>query len=417
MSVFASRNGSLHVEDVPLTDIADEYGTPTFVYSKRAIIEAYTEFHQAFERHPHLICYAVKANSNLAVLNILAGLGAGFDIVSGGELQRVLAAGGDPEKIVFSGVGKQHWELSLALKTGISCFNLESAEELHLLNQIAAQLGVTAAVSVRVNPNVDAQTHPYISTGLRENKFGVSDSQALQIYRQAHEMAHIAIKGIDFHIGSQITELSPFADALARILDLVDQLEKEDITLAHIDVGGGLGIRYQDEAPIDVQEYASCVLQTLGNRRQKLIFEPGRMLVGNAGLLLTQVLVTKHNGEKRFVVVDAAMNDLIRPALYQAWQKIVNVADGGNPSLCDVVGPVCETGDFLAKDRNLDASAGDLLAIHSSGAYGFVMSSNYNSRNRACEVMVAGDQSFCVRQRESFEDQVRLETILPNHLQ
>lgn len=422
MKAFHYSNGSLHAEQVSLETIADEFDTPTFVYSRSAIVEAYQNFEKAFSGHDHLICYAVKANSNLGVLGLLASLGAGFDIVSGGELHRVIEAGGEPGKIVFSGVGKQPWEINAALEAGIGCFNLESASELSVLNELAVNLDKTARISVRVNPDVDPKTHPYIATGLKESKFGVSVDQALAIYQQAAGLANIDVIGIDFHIGSQIVELSPFTDALTCILELVDELERTGIMLSHIDVGGGIGITYQDEAPVDVAEYASCILQILGNRSHRLLFEPGRLIVGNAGILLTRVTTIKQNVGKNFAVVDAAMNDLIRPALYQSWQdiKCVKSSDPStappNSKKYDVVGPVCESSDFLARDRELSINEGDLLAIWSSGAYAFAMSSNYNSRNRAAEVIVVDDSVFCVRKRETIADQIRLESILPDRL-
>ena len=422
MKSFHYTNGSLHAEQVSLETIADEFDTPTFVYSRSAIVEAYQNFEKAFSGRNHLICYAVKANSNLGVLGLLASLGAGFDIVSGGELHRVIEAGGDPSKIVFSGVGKQTWEINAALQAGISCFNLESASELVVLNQLAVNLDKTAPISVRVNPDVDPKTHPYIATGLKESKFGVSMDEALAIYQQAAQLPNIDVIGIDFHIGSQIVELSPFSDALTRILELVDELERTGITLSHIDLGGGLGITYKDEQPIHVEEYASCILQIMGNRSHRLLCEPGRLIVGNAGVLLTRVTTIKQNEGKNFAVVDAAMNDLIRPALYQSWQdiKCVNSSNQSTTAqaskIYDVVGPICESSDFLARDRELSINEGDLLAICSSGAYAFAMSSNYNSRNRAAEVIVSDDTVFCVRKRETIADQIRLESILPDRL-
>jgi diaminopimelate decarboxylase len=414
MSIFNFRKGTLHAEDVSLETVADEYGTPTFVYSTKAIKDAYRNFQNAFSGHDHLICYAVKANSNLGVLSLFAQMGAGFDIVSGGELQRVLEAGGEPSKIVFSGVGKQEWEINLALEVGIHCFNLESVSELRLLSTLATRANKTAPISLRVNPDVDPKTHPYISTGLKENKFGVAIDDAVSIYQEADGLEGIEITGVDFHIGSQITQLSPFADTMVRILELVDDLEKVNINLSHIDLGGGLGITYDDENPVDVDEYASCILQAMGNRPHKLLFEPGRVFVGNAGILLTRATTLKENGGKNYVVVDAAMNDLIRPALYQAWQRIETVAQANTElKTVDIVGPVCESSDFLGKDRQLSVEEGDLLAIHSSGAYGFAMSSNYNSRNRAAEIIVSGNEAYCVRKRETIADQLRLESVLP----
>ena len=413
MSEFHFSDGQLQVEDVPLRAIADEFDTPTFVYSRAAIVTAYEKYQNAFSGHEHLICYAVKANSNLGILSLLASMGSGFDIVSGGELHRVIQAGGEPGKVVFSGVGKQAWEIQLALESGIACFNLESDSELQLLNEIATKLGKVAAISVRVNPDVDAKTHPYTATGLKENKFGVSARDAMAIYRRAQQLPNIKIEGIDYHIGSQITDLSPLIDSLTHILELVDELEAMDISLSHIDVGGGIGIAYHDEQPIDIDDYASSILQTLGGHRLRLLFEPGRFIVGNAGILLTRVITIKQNDDKKFVVVDAAMNDLIRPALYQSWQQIENVEQSDEPTdFYDVVGPVCESADFLARNRKLFVREGDLLAIFSCGAYGFVMSSNYNSRNRAAELIVSGADIHCVRKRESIADQIRLESVL-----
>lgn len=412
MTSFHYVNDTLFAEDVALTEIANTHGTPTYVYSRADIEAAYLSFEQAFGAHPHRVCYSVKANSNLGVLNILARLGAGFDIVSGGELQRVLRAGGDASGVVFSGVGKTATELQMALEANIACFNVESAAELDTLQSIAAQLGKVAPISIRVNPDVDPGTHPYIATGLKENKFGVSSDIAVEMYLRAATMENINIVGIDCHIGSQITELSPLTDALGEVLQLVDDLEREGITLDHIDLGGGLGVCYKDEQPIAVEDYASAVLQTMGRHIQKLLFEPGRYIVANAGILLSKVELTKQNGERRFAVVDAAMNDLIRPALYNAWQKVSAVELHADLENWSVVGPVCETGDFLAHDRELAISTGDLIAVHSSGAYGFVMSSNYNSRNRAAEVIVSGGDHYCVRQRETIDDQLRLETTL-----
>lgn len=415
MSEFHFSDGQLQVEGVPLQSIADEFSTPTFVYSKASIVTAYENFQKAFIGHDHLICYAVKANSNLGILSLLASMGSGFDIVSGGELHRVIMAGGEPGKIIFSGVGKQAWEIQLALETGIACFNLESDSELNLLNDTAIKLDKVAAISVRVNPDVDAKTHPYTATGLKENKFGVPAKDAIEMYRKAQRLPNIEIKGINYHIGSQITEIAPFIDSLTHILGLVDELEAMDISLSHIDVGGGIGIVYQDEQPIDIDEYAGSILQALGNHKHQLLFEPGRFIVGNAGILLTRVLNIKQNGDKKFAVVDAAMNDLLRPALYQSWQRIENVEQSDEPMhRYDVVGPVCESADFLARNRLLCVREGDLLAIFSSGAYGFVMSSNYNSRNRAAELLVSGVDVHCVRKRETIADQISLESVLGN---
>jgi diaminopimelate decarboxylase len=415
MNYFENRDGDLHAENVSLSEIANTCGTPTFVYSKAAIVDAYTQFDAAFSGHEHRICYAVKANSNLAVLGLLAALGASFDIVSGGELQRVLRAGGRANRIVFSGVGKQAWELREALTAGISCFNVESEFELEQLQNIAQDMDKHAPISIRVNPDVDAGTHPYISTGLKENKFGVSTSAALALYARASKMSHISVVGIDCHIGSQITELAPFHEAMTKVIELVDCLEADGIALKHIDLGGGIGVRYKDEEPINLDAFAASVLQLLGHRKQTLLFEPGRYIVANAGVLLSTVIGTKNNEGKDFAIIDAAMNDLIRPALYQSWQKVELLKPSiGTRRSYDLVGPVCETGDFLAKDRELALTQGDQVAIHSSGAYGFVMSSNYNSRNRAAEIMVDGSDFYVVRARETIEDQLRLESLLPS---
>lgn len=416
MTYFASKNGVLHAENVNLAELAEHYGTPSYVYSKAAFEEHYLAYDQAFGNTPHLVCYAVKANSNLAVLSILARLGAGFDIVSLGELQRVLAAGADPSKVVFSGVGKQAHEMAEALKAGVHCFNVESESELYQLNEVAQAMGLQAPVSLRVNPDVDAKTHPYISTGLKDNKFGVAFDSALGIYQKAAQMAGIHVIGIDCHIGSQLTETKPFLDALDRVLLLVDQLADEGIVLEHLDIGGGLGVRYADETPPSPQSYVAEVLKKLEGRQLTVVMEPGRSIAANAGILLTRVEYLKHNEEKHFAIIDAAMNDLMRPSLYSAWQNIVPVQENSSSEerIYDLVGPVCETGDFLGKDRALKLAEGDLLAVCSAGAYGFVMSSNYNTRGRACELLVDGDQVFVARERESFEEQVRLEHIYPS---
>ena len=409
--------GDLHIEHVSLRKIAETYDTPCFVYSEGAIAAAYQSFNDAFSMHPHRICYAVKANSNLAILQTLAALGSGFDIVSGGELARVLRAGGDPSSVVFSGVGKQDWEILFALEQQIRCFNVESASELRRIARLAAATGAIAPISIRVNPDVDPNTHPYISTGLKENKFGVSVEDALTLYQEAAGNDSLKIVGVDCHIGSQITELTPFLDALTRVLALVDELEARVITLEHIDLGGGIGVQYQDEVPIEIGKFASAIGQAMSGRPQSLMFEPGRMIVANAGVLLTTVNTLKGNGEKNFAVVDAAMNDLIRPALYSAWQKVTPVTLKDHSTSLekrwDIVGPVCETGDFLAKDRVLSLEEDDLLAILSAGAYGFVMSSNYNSRPRAAEVLVSGKEHYCVRRRETIEDLFALESLKP----
>lgn len=415
LPVFSRHDGELSMENTPLTAIADKHGTPTYVYSRAVITANYRAYGDALTGCSHQICYAVKANSNLAVLNILARLGAGFDIVSVGELARVLAAGGDASRVVFSGIGKQAHEIKRALQAGIYCFNVESHAELLLIARVAAELELVAPVSLRVNPDVDAQTHPYISTGLRDNKFGIDMDEALAVYHEAHLLPSISVIGIDCHIGSQITTLAPFLDALKRVLVLIDTLAAEGIHLHHLDLGGGLGVVYRGhETPPTPAEYMHAVRAVLADRPLKLLIEPGRSIVANAGVLLTRVDLLKSTPTRRFAVVDAAMNDLIRPALYQAWQFIEPVRTRATkPELFDIVGPVCETSDFLGKARELALEAGDLLAIHGSGAYGFVMSSNYNSRPRAAEVMVDGKHIFCVRERETLTDLWRGESLLP----
>ena len=413
MNAFNFKDNTLHAEHVALNQIAENFGTPCYVYSKSALTQAFERFDAGFKGTNHLVCFAVKSNPSLAILNLFAKLGAGFDIVSGGELARVIAAGGDPSKVVFSGVGKTADEMRAALEAGIFCFNVESASELVRLNDIAGFMGKVAPVSLRVNPNVDAKTHPYISTGLKNNKFGVAYEDALDIYLQAAAMPNIAIHGVDCHIGSQITELSPFMDAFDRVLALVDALEKNKIHIQHIDLGGGIGICYSDETPPDFTEYAKAMLAKLGKRDIKLVFEPGRALVGNAGILLTKVEYLKHTETKNFAIVDAAMNDLMRPALYDAYHAIEAVKPRvATTRNYEIVGPVCESGDFLGHDRDLALAEGDLLAIMSAGAYGMSMSSNYNTRPRAAEVMVDGDQSIVIRQREKVQDLFALETIM-----
>jgi diaminopimelate decarboxylase len=411
------RDGALHVEGVALEDLATRFGTPTYVYSKAALEQAYGAFASAFSAAPgSLACYAVKANSTLAVLGVLARAGAGFDIVSGGELQRVLKAGGNPARVVFSGVSKSREDISTALDAGILCFNIESAAELERIAAIAAQRGQVAPVSLRVNPDVDAMSHPYISTGLRENKFGVDMQTARALYQRAASLPSLRVCGIDCHIGSQITALSPFVDALDRVLALVDALSAEGIVLEHIDVGGGLGVSYNGESPPSMQDYANAILAGVGARPLRILTEPGRAIVAAAGLLLTRVEYLKQNGERSFAIVDAGMNDLLRPALYGAWMGIEAVrprTGTGTPEHWDIVGPVCESADFLGKQRALALEAGDLLAVRDAGAYTFSMSSNYNSRCRAAEVMVDGDTAFLVRERERFEDLVRGERLLP----
>lgn len=413
MNAFNFKDNTLHAEHVALNKIAENFGTPCYVYSKSALTQAFERFDAGFKGSNHLVCFAVKSNPSLAILNLFAKLGAGFDIVSGGELARVIAAGGDPSKVVFSGVGKTADEMRAALEAGIFCFNVESASELMRLNDIAGFMGKVAPVSLRVNPNVDAKTHPYISTGLKNNKFGVAYEDALDIYLQAAAMPNIAIHGVDCHIGSQITELSPFLDAFDRVLALVDALEKNKIHIQHIDLGGGIGICYSDETPPEFTEYAKAMRAKLGNRDIKLVFEPGRALVGNAGVLLTKVEYLKHTETKNFAIVDAAMNDLMRPALYDAYHAIEAVKPRvATTQNYEIVGPVCESGDFLGHDRDLALAEGDLLAIMSAGAYGMSMSSNYNTRPRAAEVMVDGDKSIVIRQREKVQDLFALETII-----
>jgi len=415
VSHFGYHDHELYAEDIPLARIAERHGTPCYVYSRAALTEAFRTFDAAFSSREHLVCYAVKANSNLAVLNLFARLGSGFDIVSGGELERVLAAGGDARKTVFSGVGKSEPEMRRALAAGIRCFNVESASELERLNHVAGALGKTAPVSLRVNPDVDARTHPYIATGLRENKFGVPFSDALALYRRAAHLPHLKIEGIGCHIGSQLTDVAPFAAALVRILDLVDRLQAEGITVSHIDAGGGLGIRYRDEALPSMGDYAHALLGPLGTRPHSLLLEPGRSLTGNAGLLLTRVEYLKHGEDKNFAVVDAAMNDLLRPALYDAWHEVLPVTAEANgvAQSYEIVGPVCESGDFLAHDRALRMREGDLLAIMSTGAYGMSMSSNYNTRPRPAEVVVDGAAFHLVRERESLAQLMAHEVLLP----
>jgi len=412
---FQFRDGELFAEAVPIREIVAAHGTPTYIYSRAHIEQRFRSYDAALGNRPHLICYSVKANSNIAVLNVLARIGAGFDIVSGGELERVLAAGGDPDKIVFSGVGKTAAEMQRALAIGIHCFNVESAPELELLQQVAAAMKTVAAISLRVNPNVDANTHPYISTGLKDNKFGIPIEQAQAVYRCAQQLPNLKIIGVDCHIGSQLTDTTPLLDALQRILALIDELAADGITIEHLDLGGGLGVSYRDEQPPEPATYMQQVVAALGERRLQLVFEPGRSIVANAGVLITQVEFLKLNEHKNFCVVDAAMNDLIRPALYQAWMNIQPVRANAQAVArnYDVVGPVCETADFLGKQRELAVEPGDLLAVFSAGAYGFGMSSNYNSRARAAEVMVDHDRFHLVRSRETIADLMRGESLLP----
>ncbi|PIE20609.1 MAG: diaminopimelate decarboxylase [Neptuniibacter caesariensis] len=415
MDFFEYRNGQLCCEDVALTRVAEAFGTPTYVYSREALERAYLAYAEALEGHKALVCYAVKANSNLAVLNVLARLGAGFDIVSVGELERVLQAGGQADKVVFSGVGKQAHEIARALDVGIRCFNIESEAELERVNQVAGDEGNIAAISFRVNPDVDAGTHPYISTGLKENKFGIDIDDAVRIYTRAAQMEHVDVVGLDCHIGSQLTDVAPFLDALDRVLVLVDKLAAQGIVIKHLDLGGGLGVCYTDEEPPTPQEYIAEVLKKVAGRDLELIFEPGRSIAANAGVMLTRVEFLKCTGDKNFAIIDGAMNDLIRPSLYSAYQEIVPLVlrETGEAKHWDLVGPVCETGDFLGKDRELNLEAGDLLAVCSAGAYGFVMASNYNSRGRPAEVMVDDNQHYLIRKRESLSDLVKGEQLLP----
>ncbi len=413
-SFIHTGQGVLFAEGVSLEAIANQFGTPTYIYSKNTLIQTFESFKKGLIKTDHLICFAVKANSNIAILNLFAGLGAGFDIVSGGELERVIYAGGNPQKIVFSGVGKTESEIEAALKANILCFNVESRSELLRIQEVAEKMNIKAPISIRVNPDVDAKTHPYISTGLKDNKFGVDFNQALSIYLAAKSMSHIDIKGIDCHIGSQITELKPFVDALDRVLSLVDQLKKNNIQLSHIDIGGGIGICYQDESPPDFEIYIKEILNKIKGLNVKIIFEPGRALVGNAGVLLSKVEYLKQNDIKHFAIIDAAMNDLMRPTLYDAYHEIKVVREHDTKSQSfDVVGPVCESGDFIAKNRSLKLKENDLICIMSAGAYGMSMSSNYNSRGRAAEVMVDQDQLYEIRTREKSSDLFKLEKKLP----
>ncbi|RKZ98946.1 MAG: diaminopimelate decarboxylase [Gammaproteobacteria bacterium] len=415
MDHFHYQAEELFAENVALSTIAEQFGTPSYVYSRATLERHWHAFNDAFSSLRHSVCYAVKANSNLAVLNVLARLGSGFDIVSGGELARVLAAGGQANRVVFSGVGKTVAEIKYALEQAVRCFNVESIPELERINDVAGEMGLRAPISIRVNPDVDAQTHPYISTGLKENKFGIAIEHAEVVYLQAQKMAHIEIVGIDCHIGSQLTSVTPFVDALHRVLALVDRLAELDVNLSHLDIGGGLGIIYCDETPPTPAEYASELVPLLADRDLEVLLEPGRAIAGNAGVLLTRIEYLKLTDDRQFAVVDAGMNDLLRPALYQSWQDIQPVLkDQVEPAKkYDIVGPVCETGDFLGKDRLLAIKAGDLLAVHSAGAYGFTMSSNYNSRPRVAEVMVDGDNMHLVRARESIESLYAGEHILP----
>ena len=413
MSDFTYKNGQLHAEDISLLEIAKRHNTPCYIYSKKAIQTKYTEFDLAFTSNQHLICYAVKANSNISILNILAKMGSGFDIVSSGELFRVLKAGGSPDKVVFSGVGKRLDEMKFALEQNIKCFNVESKSELLKLNKIAESMKVSAPVSLRVNPDVDAKTHPYIATGLKENKFGISFELAKDIFKQAAKMSNINLIGIDCHIGSQISELSPFQDALQKLLDLIDDLTKLGIQLRHVDIGGGLGITYKDEVLPTPSQYVNAITNTANGHDLEIIIEPGRSIVGNAGILLTKVEYLNETPFKNFAVVDTAMNDLIGPSLYNGWHEIKRVTrdSDAKEKTYDIVGPICETGDFVGKNRTLPLTEGDLLAIFSTGAYGFSMSSNYNSRPRAAEILVDDNQIYEIRERETQEDLINGELL------
>lgn len=412
IKMLNNHNGTLFVEDVSLNEVAQEFATPVFVYSENALRQAFLAYKNAFNQSNTLVCYAVKANGNLNILRLFADLGSGFDIVSGGELARVLQAGGSADKVIFSGVGKTAAEIEFALKSGIKCFNVESMPELTRINDIAGSLKTVAPISFRINPNIDAKTHPYISTGLKNNKFGIPFEQAIDAYRTAQRLPNVEIVGVDCHIGSQLTEVEPLINACERVVALVDELQKIGINLSHIDLGGGVGIRYQDETLIDLSAYANAVAKIIGNRPLSLILEPGRSLVGNAGVLLTQVEYVKQGADKNFVVVDAAMNDLARPALYDAFHDIVPVVQKNIPPItADIVGPICESGDFIGKNRSLAVEEGDLLCVKSAGAYGMSMSSNYNARARAAEVLVSGSQSKLIRRRETFADLWQAELI------
>jgi len=418
MEAFTYRGGELFAEGVALSAIAERFGTPTYVYSRAHIEQQYHAYAEALQGVEHLVCFAVKANSNLGVLNLLARLGAGFDIVSRGELERVLAAGGEPGKIVFSGVGKTRDDMRRALQIGVHCFNVESTDELERLQQVAAELGVKAPVSLRVNPDVDAGTHPYISTGLKENKFGIAIADAEAVYARAASLPNLLVRGVDCHIGSQLTTLPPFLDALERLLGLIDRLAARGIRIHHLDLGGGVGVRYRDETPPPIADYIAAVRERIQGRQLALMFEPGRSIVANAGVLLTRVEYLKHTEHKDFAIVDAAMNDLIRPALYQAWMDVLAVQPRHSATRdYDIVGPICETGDFLAKSRPLALAEGDLLAVCSAGAYGFVMSSNYNTRGRAAEVLVDGEAAVEVRRRECVQELFASESLLPQERQ
>ena len=415
MDHFNYKGDSLFAEDITVTDIAAQYGTPCFIYSRATLERHYRVYAEALAGHPHKICFAVKANSNLGVLNVLARLGAGFDIVSGGELDRVLAAGGDASKIIFSGLGKTTNEIRKGLDVGIHCFNVESEAELMRISEVAQAEGKVAPISVRVNPDVDAGTHPYISTGLKENKFGIPAANAIDLYRSAAKMDGLSITGIDFHIGSQLTTVEPFLDAIDRILEMVDELDEEGIKISHFDMGGGLGVSYGEEVPPHPSELIALVQEKFTDREMEIVVEPGRSIAANAGIFVTRIEYLKNNEHKKFAIVDGAMNDLIRPALYSAWQEIIPVEKSSEAAaIYDVVGPICESSDFLGKDRELSIAAGDLLAVRSAGAYGFVMSSNYNTRPRVAEIMVDCSNSYLVREREIVAELFANENMLPD---
>ncbi|QLB19910.1 diaminopimelate decarboxylase [Mannheimia granulomatis] len=416
MNHFEYRNNQLFAEEVVISEIIKQHGTPAYIYSRATLERHWHAFNNAFGSHPHLVCFAVKSNSNIALLNVMARLGSGFDIVSQGELERVLAAGGDPAKIVFSGVAKSHSEIKRALEVGIRCFNIESIPELHRINEVASQLGKIAPISLRVNPDVDAHTHPYISTGLKENKFGVSVTQAREVYRLAKTLTNVKITGMDCHIGSQLTELQPFLDATDRLSILMEQLKEDGIELHHLDLGGGLGVPYNGEEPPHPTEYAKALLEKLkGYENLEIIIEPGRAITANAGILVTKVEYIKQSENRNFAIVDTGMNDMIRPALYEAYMQIIEVDKTLNrkQAVYDVVGPICETSDFLGKARELAVAEGDLIAMRSAGAYGAAMSSTYNSRPQAAEIMVDGDQAHLIKARANFADLWRLEKLLP----
>ncbi|AWW33681.1 diaminopimelate decarboxylase [Mannheimia varigena] len=416
MNHFEYKNNQLFAEDVAIADIIAEHGTPAYIYSRATLERHWHAFDNAFGSHPHLVCFAVKSNSNIALLNVMARLGSGFDIVSQGELERVLAAGGDPAKVVFSGVAKSHTEIQRALEVGIRCFNIESISELHRINEVAGKLGKIAPISLRVNPDVDAHTHPYISTGLKENKFGVSVTQAREVYRLAKTLPNVKITGMDCHIGSQLTELQPFLDATDRLIVLMEQLREDGIELHHLDLGGGLGVPYNSEEPPHPTEYAKALLEKLkGYKNLEIIIEPGRAITANAGILVTKVEYLKQSEDRNFAIVDTGMNDMIRPALYEAYMQITEVDKtlSREKAVYDVVGPICETSDFLGKQRELAVAEGDLVAMRSAGAYGAAMSSTYNSRPQAAEIMVDGNQAHLIKARATFADLWRLEKLLP----